>query len=310
MVSNILSSRSHFFSTFFLLCHLVWYSLLLDWFLSWQLNCLILIGTPRLSYPRLVSSSLSQWSAFLLIIFPNSFNIFITSFLNWGSSRLVSSVSFFVHFSCCFHWEQFLCFSILLNFLCLCEFRRKSYLLWSWRVGFMWEYPCVDCVNPVSLVQGRVWMCMPAMSFLIVLAVILSVGVTTKSLARCRGRAPSLLRDCHQLVGRQGLLPSCCSRSPKFNQAPSPLSICLLLKEVTTEVKSGLHSHSEPIHRSSPRSSPFLCCLHPRPSARLWCDGAGGSGTEAPCCQWGPGMPLWQTFPRMCPPQIQHQATV
>ena len=174
----------------------------------------------------------------------------------------------------------------------------------------MWEYPCVDCVNPVSLVQGRVWMCMPAMSFLIVLAVILSVGVTTKSLAGCRGRAPSLLRDCHQLVGRQGLLPSCCSRSPKFNQAPSPLSICLLLKEVTTEVKSGLHSHSEPIHRSSPRSSPFLCCLHPRPSARLWCDGAGGSGTEAPCCQWGPGMPLWQTFPRMCPPQIQHQATV
>ena len=88
LVSIILSSRSHlfFFQFFFLLCHLVCYSLLLDWFLSWHLNCLILIGTPRLSHTRLVSSSLSQLSAFLLIIFLNSFNIFITSFLNWGSS--------------------------------------------------------------------------------------------------------------------------------------------------------------------------------------------------------------------------------
>ena len=75
-----------FFQFFFLLCHLVCYSLLLDWFLSWHLNCLILIGTPRLSHTRLASSSLSQLSAFLLIIFLNSFNIFITSFLNWGSS--------------------------------------------------------------------------------------------------------------------------------------------------------------------------------------------------------------------------------
>ena len=160
-VSIILSSRSlSFFSIFFLLCHLVWYSLLLDWFLSWQLNGLILIGTPRLSHTRLVSSSLSQLSAFLLIILLNSFNIFITSCLNWGPGRLVSSVSFFVlsgYLSCSFHWEQFLCFSILLNFLCLCEFRRKSYLLWSWKVVFLWEYPCVDCVSPVSLVQGLVW---------------------------------------------------------------------------------------------------------------------------------------------------------
>lgn len=126
----------------------------------------------------------------------------------------------------------------------------------------MWEYPCVDCVNPVSLVQGRVWMCMPAMSFLIVLAVILSVGVTTKSLARCRGRAPSLLRDCHQLVGRQGLLPSCCSRSPKFNQAPSPLSICLLLKEVTTEVSQActvtVNPYTEAVQGHLPFSVVFI----------------------------------------------------
>ena len=83
---SIFQITSFFFQFFFLLCHLVCYSLLLDWFLSWHLNCLILIGTPRLSHTRLVSSSLSQLSAFLLIIFLNSFNIFITSFLNWGSS--------------------------------------------------------------------------------------------------------------------------------------------------------------------------------------------------------------------------------
>lgn len=40
----------------------------------------------------------------------------------------------------------------------------------------MWEYRCVDCVNPVSLVQGLVWVYIPAMSFLSVLAVILLVG--------------------------------------------------------------------------------------------------------------------------------------
>lgn len=56
----------------------------------------------------------------------------------------------------------------------------------------MWEYRCVDCVNPVSLVQGLVWVYIPAMSFLSVLAVIVLVGVTTKSLAGCRGRAPSV----------------------------------------------------------------------------------------------------------------------
>lgn len=126
----------------------------------------------------------------------------------------------------------------------------------------MWEYPCVDCMNPVSLVQGRVWMCMPAMSFLSVLAVILLVGVTTKSLAGCRGRAPSLFRDCHQLVGRQGLLPSCCSRSPKFNQAPSPLSICLLLKEVTTEVSQAravtVNPYTEAVQGHLPSSVVFI----------------------------------------------------
>ena len=54
-----------------------------------------------------VSSSLLQWSVFILIIFLNSVSILITTFLNSSSGRLVSSVSLVVllgDFSCSFNW--------------------------------------------------------------------------------------------------------------------------------------------------------------------------------------------------------------
>ena len=38
-------------------------------------------------------------------------------------------ISFSGVFSCSFNWEQFLCLFILLNFLCLCEFR--SVVVWQ-----------------------------------------------------------------------------------------------------------------------------------------------------------------------------------
>ena len=146
----------------------------------------------------------------------------------------------------------------------------------------MWEYRCLDCVNPVSLVQGLVWVYIPAMSLLSVLAVILLVGVTTKSLAGCRGRAPSLLRDCHHPVGRQGLLPSCCSRSPKFNQAPLPLSICLVLKEVMTEASQAcavtVNPHTEAAQGHLPFSVVFI------PDLVQGC-GVMGLGAQVLCLQ-------------------------
>ena len=145
----------------------------------------------------------------------------------------------------------------------------------------MWEYRCIDCVNPVSLVQGLVWVYIPAMSFLSVLAVIVLVGVTTKSLAGCRGRAPSLLRDCHHTVGRQGLLPSCCSRSPKFNQAPLPLSICLVLKEVTTEASQACTVAVNP-HTEAAQGHSFSVVL--TPNLVLGC-GAMGLGAQVLCLQ-------------------------
>ena len=146
----------------------------------------------------------------------------------------------------------------------------------------MWEYRCLDCVNPVSLVQGLVWVYIPAMSLLSVLAVILLVGVTTKSLAGCRGRAPSLLHDCHHPVGRQGLLPSCCSRSPKFNQAPLPLSICLVLKEVMTEASQAcavtVNPHTEAAQGHLPFSVVFI------PDLVQGC-GVMGLGAQVLCLQ-------------------------
>ena len=89
----------------------------------------------------IVCSSLLQWSVFLSIIFLNSFYIFITSFLNLGSSRLVRSASLCVlseYFSCSFNWNSVsaflfsLTFSVCMNLgvtviycgfegLCICE---------------------------------------------------------------------------------------------------------------------------------------------------------------------------------------------
>ena len=63
------------------LSYLVWYSLLLDWFLSQQLNCLILISSSLF-----FSTLLLQWSTFLLIIFLNFFSIVLHLF---GTMSLV-----------------------------------------------------------------------------------------------------------------------------------------------------------------------------------------------------------------------------
>lgn len=84
---------------FIFLCHLVGYLLLFvleielhifDWFVF------------------IVSSSLLQLSALIAIIFLNSVDIFITTFINSGFGREVSSVSLFVlsgDFSCSFNWH-------------------------------------------------------------------------------------------------------------------------------------------------------------------------------------------------------------
>ena len=103
-----------------------------------------------------------------------------------------------------------------------------------------------------------------------------------QSLAGCRGRAPSLLHDCHHPIGRQGLLPSCCSRSPKFNQAPLPLSICLVLKEVMTEASQAcavtVNPHTEAAQGHLPFSVVFI------PDLVQGC-GVMGLGAQVLCLQ-------------------------
>ena len=116
---------------FTLLCYLVCYLLLLDWFLSHQLSCLILIGSslyflvPCYNDLHFHQSSFSIPSAFLL-----------SSFWTWG---LIVWWSLFRYLF--FHEISLVlltengssAFSFHLNFLCLCEFRRSSYLLGVWR---------------------------------------------------------------------------------------------------------------------------------------------------------------------------------
>ena len=64
-----------------------------------------------------------------------------------------------------FNWKWFLCFLILLIFLLFCEFRRNSYLLWSWRAVFIWECPCIACIILIFLVWQLFLVWMPATCF-------------------------------------------------------------------------------------------------------------------------------------------------
>lgn len=56
--------------------------------------------------------------------------------------------------------------SVHFSFLCLCEFRWKMCLLWSWGSILMWEHPYADCTCPVSLAGGLDLMWVPIASFL------------------------------------------------------------------------------------------------------------------------------------------------
>jgi len=71
------------------------------------------------------SSSFLRESAWLFISSLNSFSIFTISLLKSKSVRLQRSVSLLIalgEFSCCFNWEWFLSFFILLVFFFFCEF--------------------------------------------------------------------------------------------------------------------------------------------------------------------------------------------
>ena len=117
----------------------------------------------------IISSSLLQWSAFVLITLFIYFSIFTISFLNSWSGRLERSVSLFVlsgDFSCYSNWEWLLCYFILLIFLWLYKLQWNCYLLWPWRVVFIWEPSCLAHKSLIFLVQGLFLAWMPAMSFL------------------------------------------------------------------------------------------------------------------------------------------------
>ena len=117
----------------------------------------------------IVSRSLLQWYAFLLITFLKSISILITSFLDSESNGLVVFVSLF----------SFQGISLVLlvgssssTFLSYLTFTSsvnlgvRAVYCGPEDVYFMWKYPYIDCVCPVFLVQGLLLVWMPDTSFL------------------------------------------------------------------------------------------------------------------------------------------------
>ena len=150
---------------FTLLCYLVCHLLLLDWFLSHHLSCLILIGSPVYFLVPCYNDLHFHQSSFSI---PLAF--LLSSFWTWG---LIVWWSLFHHL---FFHEIYLilltengssAFLFHLNFLCLCEFRRSSYLIGVWRSV---RRRCVDCVSPVFLCSGWLWSeCQPPLSWVCLL---------------------------------------------------------------------------------------------------------------------------------------------
>ena len=82
--------------------------------------------------------------------------LFVTSFANIYSH---SVGCFFVSLMVSFAFSFYLTFSVCMNL------GETVTPLWSSRGVFMWHCPCVDCVCPISLVQGLVSEWMPTTSF-------------------------------------------------------------------------------------------------------------------------------------------------
>ena len=130
-VFKSLIHSSALFSLLFFACNLVFMSV---------------IDLSNFEWLIIVSRSLLQWSAFLLIVLLNSFGIFITSFLNSESGILERSISYFKtrDLSCvCVFFIGMVPLLFHFIFLWLYAFRINSFLLWFWRAVFMWEHPCI-----------------------------------------------------------------------------------------------------------------------------------------------------------------------
>ena len=89
-----------------------------------------------------------------------------------------------------------------------------------------------------------------------------------------------MLHGCHSPVGGRFCFPvvRVYALRVRFDKAPLPLSVCSVPKEVIAEasedqVVKGTYvppvQASMVLPRKRPRSRPFLCCVCPRPGARL-----------------------------------------
>ena len=144
-----LSSRSF-------MCSSVSFSLL--WFLStvFLISVIVFIGSHWFFF-IFYSSSLKS-SLFSCIIFSTSGSILITNTLKYIYESFISvSLVIFLLFCCCyccFIWNKFLCFLILLNSLWLCGIMWNKYPSKPWKCVYTKTRMCwfTVCVCPGSLV--------------------------------------------------------------------------------------------------------------------------------------------------------------
>ena len=131
-------------------------------------------------------------------------SIFHYLFFEFESSRLERSVSLFVlsgDFTWSFNWKWFICFFILLIFFLSYEFRRNSYLLWSWKAVSIWECPFAASMSLIFLAQGLFLVWLPAVSFLSVCWQLSSWQGVWLMCSGQLSRTSSLLCCCHTLWG-------------------------------------------------------------------------------------------------------------
>ena len=197
----------------------------------------------------IASSTLRHWYAILSKIFSQFFSIFITYFLNLGSSRQVRSVLLFVlsgDFSCSFNGEKFLWFFILLFYQFISNIyhgHEGVFLCGSISVQNVWvQYFCSkDCLlyechphlssepsGNYLLHRGCDW-----------------CGVQSLCCINIWGWAFSLLCGCQ----RQGLLPSCWRMSLKSQiwSASIVLEWVICPKGSDCWSKWNPYSHNEPM---------------------------------------------------------------
>ena len=145
-----------------------------------------------------------------------------------------------------------------------------------WRGVFLWQHPWVECVSLVLLVLRLFLVWVPVTSFLREcwpspwqrVWPVLWFPESALDVRQGLLFAHSSVQGgvCFQIIEVEALKVA-------FSKVPLPSSACFVPKEVNAEASEHCvviaNRETMVLPKSSPRLHPFLCCIHPRSSARL-----------------------------------------